>query len=71
MAEEKAGGAARGKPKCMIIDRKFKPDDLKIKRNQEYVRDLGQCFKIFQKWGYDIIMGGERDRCDEGDQVVS
>ncbi len=44
-----------GKPKGMIIDRKFKPEDLKIPRNQVYVRDLGQCFKIFQKWGYEIV----------------
>ena len=55
MAEESAAEAAQGKPKGLIVDRKFKPEDLKIKRNQEYVRDLGQCFKIFQKWGYDII----------------
>ena len=53
MSEEKAEQPA--KPKGMIIDKKFKPDDLKIKRNQEYARDLGQCFKLFQKWGYDII----------------
>jgi HD-like signal output (HDOD) protein len=39
----------------LIIDRKFKPKDLKTPRNQVYVRDLGQVFKIFQKWGYDII----------------
>ncbi len=44
-----------GKPKVIIIDRKFKPEDLRIPRNQSYVRDLGQCFKIYQKWGYDII----------------
>lgn len=44
-----------GKPKALIVDKKFKPADLKIPRNQAYVRDLGQCFKIFQKWGFDII----------------
>jgi len=43
------------KPKTLIVDRKYKPEDLRIPRNQEYVRDLGQCFKIFQKWSYDII----------------
>jgi hypothetical protein len=47
--------ASQAKPKGLIIDRKFKPEDLKIPRNQVYVRDLGQVFKIFQKWGYDII----------------
>lgn len=44
-----------GKPKSIIVDKKFKPEDLKIPRNQVYVKDLGQCFKIFQKWDYDII----------------
>ena len=43
------------KPKTLIVDRKYKPEDLRIPRNQQYVRDLGQCFKIFQKWSYDII----------------
>jgi len=46
---------AKSKPKALIVDRKFQPADLKIPRNQAYVRDLGQCFKIFQKWGFDII----------------
>ena len=44
------GGAAQegptGKPKAILVDRKFKPEDLKIPRNQVYVKDLGQCFKI-------------------------
>ena len=44
-----------GKPKTLIIDKKFRPEELRIPRNQTYVRDLGQCFKIFQKWGFDII----------------
>ncbi|MCZ6635575.1 MAG: response regulator [bacterium] len=54
MADQERAKSA-GKPKTLIVDRKFKPEDLKIRRHQEYVRDLGQCFKIFQKWGYDII----------------
>ncbi|MDA0709262.1 MAG: HDOD domain-containing protein, partial [bacterium] len=33
----------------------FKPEDLRIPRNQAYVRDLGQCLKIYQAWGFDII----------------
>jgi HD-like signal output (HDOD) protein/CheY-like chemotaxis protein len=53
MAGEQSGPT--GKPKAIIVDRKFKPEDLKIPRNQVYVKDLGQCFKIFQKWDYDII----------------
>lgn len=44
-----------GKPKTLIIDKKFKPEELRIPRNQTYIRDLGQCFKVFQKWGFDII----------------
>ena len=44
-----------GKPKSIFADRKFKTEDLKIPRNQPYVKDLRQCFKIFQKWDYNII----------------
>jgi response regulator of citrate/malate metabolism len=47
--------APASKPKALIVDRKFKPEDLKIPRNIAYVRDLGQCLKIYQSWGYDII----------------
>jgi putative nucleotidyltransferase with HDIG domain len=43
------------KPKALIVDKKFKPEDLRIPRNQAYIRDLGQCLKIYQAWGYDII----------------
>jgi len=43
------------KPKSIIVDRKFKPEDLKILRWREYVQDLGECLKIFQKWGHDIV----------------
>ena len=52
MAEEEG---QVGVPKTIIVDRKFKPEDLRIPRNQVYVKDLGECFKIFQKWGFDII----------------
>lgn len=45
----------KSKPKVLIVDKKFKPQDLRIPRNQAYVRDLGQCLKIYQTWGYDII----------------
>ena len=56
MAEtEGATEDPESKPKALIVDKKFKPEDLRIPRNQAYVRDLGQCFKIFQKWGFDII----------------
>ena len=47
--------ATAKKPKVLIVDKKFKPEDLRIPRNQAYVRDLGQCLKIYQRWGYDII----------------
>ncbi|MFT5369204.1 MAG: putative nucleotidyltransferase with HDIG domain [Candidatus Latescibacterota bacterium] len=47
--------APPSKPKALIVDKKFKPEDLRIPRNQAYVRDLGQCLKIYQSWGYDII----------------
>ncbi|MDA0747152.1 MAG: response regulator [bacterium] len=52
---EKNDAPPAAKPKGLIVDRKFKPEDLKIPRNQIYVRDLGQIFKLFQKWGYDIV----------------
>ncbi len=55
MAEDTATQSPSSKPKVLIVDKKFKPEDLKIRRNQLYVRDLGQCLKIYQKWGYDII----------------
>ena len=55
MSEEENSGSSAVKPKSLIVDKKFKPEDLKIPRNQVYVRDLGQCFKVFQKWGFDII----------------
>ena len=52
MSEEER---ASGTPKTIIFDRKFKPEDPRIPRNQVYVKDLGECFKIFQKWGFDIV----------------
>ena len=51
-SEEKGDSS---KAKCLLVDRKFKPEELRIPRNQAYVRDLGVAFKIWQKWGYDII----------------
>lgn len=55
MADKPDTPEAASKPKALIVDKKFKPEDLRIPRNQAYVRDLGQCLKIYQAWGFDII----------------
>lgn len=55
MANTPDAQAPASKPKALIVDKKFKPQDLRIPRNQAYVRDLGQCLKIYQNWGFDII----------------
>ena len=55
MANQPNAPATASKPKVLIVDKKFKPEDLRIPRNQAYVRDLGQCLKIYQAWGFDII----------------
>ena len=47
--------AQKTRPKVLVVDRKFKPEELRIPRWRAYVQDLGQCFKIFQKWNHDII----------------
>ena len=59
----------------LIVDRKFTPEQLRVRKNQTYVADLLRCVKIFKSWGYDIIWVEEgadalRALKDYGNQIA-